>query len=186
MSFGSQTLVKDIVSGIFYLADDAFRVGEYIDCGKAKGIVEGFTLRSIRLRESNGQINTIPFGEPGQIGNLSRDWASVKFSLRFARDTDLDKLREATKKLSDELMEVPELKAEIIEPLKMQGVDEVADNALVIRFKFMARPGNPGSIQNAAVTRMLRTFPKLGIKFAITAAYNQLPIRHRAAPHSPR
>jgi small-conductance mechanosensitive channel len=166
LSFGSQTLVKDIVSGIFYLADDAFRVGEFIDCGKAKGIVEGFTLRSIRLRQSNGQMNTIPFGELGQIGNLSRDWASVKFSLRFARDTDLDKLREATKTISAELMDVPELKAEIIEPLKMQGVDEVADNALVIRFKFMARPGNPGSIQNAAVTNMLRTFPKLGIEFA--------------------
>jgi small-conductance mechanosensitive channel len=49
VSFGSQALVRDIISGIFYLADDAFRVGEYIDCGKAKGTVEGFTLRSIRL-----------------------------------------------------------------------------------------------------------------------------------------
>ena len=58
VSFGSQTLVKDIVSGIFYLADDAFRVGESIDCGKATGTVEGFTLRSIRLRHSSGQIHT--------------------------------------------------------------------------------------------------------------------------------
>ena len=56
LSFGSQTLVRDIVSGIFYLADDAFRVGEYIDCGKAKGTVEGFTLRSIKLRHQNGQV----------------------------------------------------------------------------------------------------------------------------------
>src|SRR5205823_207442 len=56
ISFGSQTLVHDIVSGLFYLADDAFRVGEYIDCGKAKGTVEGFTLRSIRLRHQSGQI----------------------------------------------------------------------------------------------------------------------------------
>ncbi len=59
ISFGSQTLVRDIVSGIFYLADDAFRVGEYIDCGKAKGTVEGFTLRSIKLRHQNGQVHTI-------------------------------------------------------------------------------------------------------------------------------
>jgi moderate conductance mechanosensitive channel len=61
LSFGSQTLVKDVVSGIFYLADDAFRVGEYVDCGSAKGIVEGFTVRSIRLRSPDGQIITIPF-----------------------------------------------------------------------------------------------------------------------------
>jgi small-conductance mechanosensitive channel len=62
ISFGSQTLVRDIVSGIFYLGDDAFRVGEYIDCGKAKGTVEGFTVRSIRLRHQNGG-HTIPFGQ---------------------------------------------------------------------------------------------------------------------------
>jgi hypothetical protein len=56
VSFGSQALVKDIVSGIFYLTDDAFRAGEYIECGQTKGIVEGFTLRSIRLRHPSGQL----------------------------------------------------------------------------------------------------------------------------------
>lgn len=166
LSFGSQTLVKDIVSGIFYLADDAFRVGEYIACDKGQGTVESFTLRSVRLRNQNGQVHTIPFGDLGQITNSSRDWAAVKFDLRVARDTDLEKLRQATKKIGAAMMEVPELKAELLEPLKMQGVAEVADNALLIRFKFTARPGNPGMIQNEAVTRMLRTFPELGIEFA--------------------
>jgi small-conductance mechanosensitive channel len=166
LSFGSQTLVKDIVSGIFYLADDAFRVGEYIACDKGQGTVESFTLRSVRLRNQNGQVHTIPFGDLGQISNFSRDWAAVKFDLRVARDTDLEKLRQATKKIGAEMMEVPELKAELLEPLKMQGVAEVADNALLIRFKFTARPGNPGMIQNEAVTRMLRTLPALGVEFA--------------------
>jgi len=96
ISFGSQSLVRDIVSGIFYLADDAFRVGEYIDCGKAKGTVEGFTVRSLRLRHQNGQIHTIPFGQLGQITNFSRDWATLKFNLRFARDTDVEQLRKVT------------------------------------------------------------------------------------------
>ena len=104
VSLSSQALVKDIVSGIFYLADDAFRVGEQIDCGKATGIVERFTLRSIRLRHSSGQIYTIPFGELGLIANFSRDWAAAKFTLRFTRDTDLDKLLEATRALGAELM----------------------------------------------------------------------------------
>jgi small-conductance mechanosensitive channel len=166
VSFGSQTLVKDIVSGIFYLTDDAFRVGEYIDCGKAKGIVEGFTLRSVRLRNQNGQVHTIPFGELGQIANFSRDWTSVKFGLRFARNTDLEKLRKAVKQIGSDIMEVPELKAELLEPLKMQGIDDVSESALAIRFKFTSRPGNPGAIQNEAITRMLRTLPELGIEFA--------------------
>jgi small-conductance mechanosensitive channel len=166
ISFGSQTLVRDIVSGIFYLTDDAFRVGEYIDCGKAKGTVEGFTLRSIKLRHQNGQVHTIPFGQLGQITNFSRDWITVKFNLRFARDTDIEKLRKASKKIGTDMLEVPEIKAEILAPFKMQGVADIIDNALLVRFKFTARPGNPAMIQREAVKRMFKVFPAEGIEFA--------------------
>ena len=85
-------------------------------------------------------------------------------SLRFARDT---KLRKAVRQIGADIMEVPELKAELLEPLKTQGVDDVSESALTIRFKFTTRPGNPGAIQkNEAITRRLRTFPKFGIEFA--------------------
>ena len=166
ISFGSQTLVKDIVSGIFYLSDDAFRVGEYIDCGKAKGTVEGFTLRSIKLRHQNGQVHTVPFGQLGQITNFSRDWITVKFNLRFARDTDIEKLRKASKKIGAEIAELPQFKDEILAPFKMQGVADIIENALLIRFKFTARPGNPAAIQREAVKRMFSVFPGMGIEFA--------------------
>jgi small-conductance mechanosensitive channel len=166
ISFGSQTLVRDIVSGIFYLTDDAFRVGEFIDCGRAKGTVEGFTLRSIRLRHQNGQIFTVPFGQLGSITNFSRDWTTVKFNLRFARDTDLEKLRKAAKRIGTDMLEMPEVKAEVLEPFKMQGVADVDDNALIVRFKFTARPGNPAIIQREAVKRMFQVFPAEGIEFA--------------------
>ncbi len=166
ISFGSQTLVKDIVSGVFYLADDAFRVGEYIDCGKAKGSVEGFTIRSIRLRHQNGPVHTIPFGQLGQITNFSRGWSVVKFNLSFAPATDVEKLRKLVKRIGGEMAGDPNLKDELIEPLKMMGVVEIADNALVIRFKFTVRPGNPGMVQRDALTRMLRAFPEAGIQFS--------------------
>jgi small-conductance mechanosensitive channel len=166
ISFGSQTLVRDIVSGIFYLADDAFRVGEYIDCGKAKGTVEGFTLRSIRLRHQNGQVHTIPFGQLGQITNFSRDWATLKFNLRFTRDTDLEKLRKLVKKIGQEMLEDPELKDEFLEPLKMQGVADILDNAIVVRFKFTVRPNKPTFVQRQAVKRMVAAFAPAGIEFA--------------------
>ncbi|MCW5736388.1 MAG: mechanosensitive ion channel family protein [Enhydrobacter sp.] len=170
ISFGSQTLVKDIVSGIFYLSDDAFRVGEYIDCGKAKGTVEGFTLRSIKLRHQNGQVHTIPFGQLGQITNFSRDWITVKFNLRFARDTDIEQLRKAAKKIGADMMEVPAIKAELLEPFKMQGVADIADNAVLVRFKFTARPGNPAMIQREAMKRIFSTLPGLGFAFASQGA----------------
>jgi small-conductance mechanosensitive channel len=166
LSFGSQTLVRDIVSGIFYLADDAFRVGEYIDSGKAKGTVEGFTLRSIKLRHQNGQIYTIPFGQLGQITNFSRDRCTMKFNLRFARDTDVEKLRKTTKKVGLAMMEEPEFKDEFLLPLKLQGVADVADNALIMRFKFTAKPNIPALIQREAIKRLFRAFQAAGIEFA--------------------
>ena len=166
ISFGSQALVKDIVSGIFFLADDAFRVGEYIDCKSVKGTVEGFTLRSIKLRHQNGQIHTLPFGQLGQITNFSRDWSTVKFNLRFTRDVDVDTLRKATKKLGQALLEDPDLKDQFIAPLKLQGVADIEDNAVIMRFKFTVKPINPTYVQRVAVKRMLLEFPAMGLKFA--------------------
>lgn len=183
ISFGSQTLVKDIVSGIFYLSDDAFRVGEYIDCGKAKGTVEGFTLRSIKLRHQNGQVHTIPFGQLGQITNFSRDWITVKFNMRFAGGTDIEKLRKAAKKIGTDIAEMPAFKADLLAPFKMQGVADVAENALLVRFKFTARPGNPAAIQREAVKRMFNTFPAMGIEFAKEGA--AVVVQTTTAPADP-
>ncbi|MBN9063302.1 MAG: hypothetical protein BGP06_04345 [Rhizobiales bacterium 65-9] len=166
VSFGSQTLVKDIVSGMFYLADDAFRVGEYIDCGKAKGTVEGFTLRSIKLRHQNGQVHTIPFGQLGQITNFSRDWATVKFNLRIARGADLEKVRKAVKKVGIAMLEDPETKDEFLAPVKLQGIADIQDNALVVRVKFTVKPQNPSMIQRVAVRKIMEAFVANGIEFA--------------------
>ena len=185
ISFGSQALVKDIVSGIFFLADDAFRVGEYIDCKSVKGTVEGFTLRSIKLRHQNGQIHTIPFGQLGQITNFSRDWTTVKFNLRFERGTDIEALRKATKKIGQALQDDPELKDQFIAPLKLQGVADIDENALIMRFKFTVKPINPGLIQRLAIKRMIADFPAQGLEFASTPGLVlQTPATFETSPAS--
>ena len=169
ISFGSQALVRDIVSGIFFMADDAFRVGEYIDTGRLKGTVELISLRSVRLRHQNGQIHTIPFGQLTSITNFSRDWQTVKFNLRLARDTDLEKLRKTVKQIGQEMMREPELGKEFLQPLKLQGVAEIADSALVVRLKFTARPLKPSWVQRESLKRIYRVFGDRGIEFASNA-----------------
>jgi small-conductance mechanosensitive channel len=169
ISFGSQTLVKDIVSGIFYLIDDAFRVGDYIDTGRVKGTVEGFTLRSIKLRHQNGQVHTIPFGQLGAVTNFSRDWVTVKFNLRLARDVNMEQVRKTVKKIGQDMMADAELGPELLVPLKLQGVADIADNALVMRFKFTCKPTNPSIIQRQAIKRIYQTFNEKGINFASSA-----------------
>ena len=78
IGFGAQTLVKDIIAGMFYLLDDAFRVGEYIQSGNYKGTVESFSLRSVKLRHHRGPLYTVPFGVLGAVQNMSRDWVIDK------------------------------------------------------------------------------------------------------------
>lgn len=169
ISFGSQALVRDIVSGIFFIADDAFRIGEYIDTGKLKGTVEAITIRSVKLRHQNGQVHTIPFGQLLSVTNFSRDWSTVKFNLRLARDSDIEKVRKAIKRIGQEMQDDDEIGPEMIEPLKLQGVADIVDNALVIRLKFTARPVKPNWVQREALKRIHNRFPELGIEFASNA-----------------
>ncbi len=166
VSFGSQSLVRDIVSGIFFLAEDSFRVGEYIDGAKAKGTVEGFSVRSIRLRHQNGQLNIVPFGQLTHITNFSRDWTTVKFNLAFAPNIDVELLRKTVKKIGLDMMTEAQFQKELLQPLKMQGLVDIKDGSLIVRFKFTAKPKNPSMIQRMAIRRMYESLPKLGIDFA--------------------
>ncbi len=166
LSFGSQALVRDIVSGVFFMSDDAFRVGEYIDTGRLKGTVERVTLRSVRLRHQNGQVHTIPFGQLNAITNFSRDWQTVKFNLRLSRDTDLEKTRKTVKRVGQEMLQDAEFGKEFLLPLKLQGMAEITDSALVVRLKFTVRPSNPSVVHREALKRLHRAFAQDGIEFA--------------------
>ena len=174
VSFGSQSLVRDIISGLFYMWDDAFRVGEYIDTGRLKGTVETLGIRSVKLRHQNGPLHTIPYGQLGAVTNLSRDFATIKFNLRFDPRTDIELVRKTTKQIGLTMQEdTPELAAEIMLPLKLQGIAEVVDNALVLRFKFTSRPVKPSWVQREYLKRMYAVYAEKGITFASGAVFLQ-------------
>jgi small-conductance mechanosensitive channel len=166
VGFGAQTLVKDIISGMFYLLDDAFRVGEYIISGSYKGTVESFSLRSIKLRHHRGYLYTVPFGELGAIQNMSRDWVIDKLSVSVTYDTDLDKVKPIIKQIGKELQADPEFAPHIIETLKMQGVEQFGDFAIQIRLKMMTRPGEQFVIRRRAYAMIKKAFNANGIEFA--------------------
>jgi len=166
LGFGSQTLVKDIISGVFYMLDDAFRVGEYIQAKNYKGTVEGFSVRSVRLRHHRGPVFTVPFGELGAVENMSRDWVIDKFRISVTYDSDVEKARKLTKKIGLELMEDPELGPMFIEPLKMKGVEEFGDYGIVLSFGMTTVPGMQTYIRRKAHMRIREAFRAHGIEFA--------------------
>jgi small-conductance mechanosensitive channel len=166
IGFGAQTLIRDIFSGLFFLVDDAFRVGEYIETGAAKGTVERISIRSMQLRHQNGPLHTIPFGEIQQLTNYSRDWVIMKLPLRVTLDTDPERVRKLIKRLGQELLDDPLVGPKFVEPLKSQGVLSIDNFGMVIRVKFMTRPGDQFVTRRVVYARIHDLFEQVGIEFA--------------------
>ncbi len=166
IGFGSQALVRDILSGAFFLLDDAFRKGEYIDVGNVKGTVEKISLRSFQLRHHLGMLHTIPFGEIQHLTNFSRDWVMMKLPLRLTYDTDIEKVRKLIKKLGQELLEDPVVGDKFMQPLKSQGVIQMDDSAMIARIKFMTKPGDQWVVRKRVFAEIRELFEREGIHFA--------------------
>lgn len=166
LGFGAQGFVRDAIAGMFYLLDDAFRIGEYIQSGNYKGTVESFSIRSVRLRHHRGPVYTVPFSLLGAVENMSRDWVIDKFSIGITYDSDIERARKLIKQIGQELAQVPEFAPFIIEPLKMQGVEQFGDFAVQIRLKMMTVPGEQFVIRRKAFAMIKKAFDENGIKFA--------------------
>ena len=166
IGFGAQTLVKDVITGLFFLLEDAFRKGEYIETDAGKGVVEKISMRSLQLRHHRGPLYTIAFGQMGNVVNHSRDWVKIKFELRVPFDTDLELVRKVIKRVGQEIQDDPELGPMILEPVKSQGVIQVDDSGFVIGVKFISRPGQQFMVRREAYARIKKAFVENGIEFA--------------------
>ena len=166
IGFGAQAFVRDVIAGMFYLVDDAFRVGEYIQSGNYKGTVESFSIRSVRLRHHRGPVYTVPFSLLGAVQNMSRDWVIDKMLIGITYDSDIERARKLIKQIGQELVKVPEFAPLIIEPLKMQGVERFDDFAVQIRLKMTTVPGEQFVIRRKAFAMIKQSFDANGIKFA--------------------
>ena len=167
IGFGAQTLVRDIISGVFFLVDDAFRVGDYVDTGAAKGMVEQISLRSFKLRNPRGMVTTIPFGDVSSVTNFSRDYIITKLDIRLRYDTDLEFVRKIIKKkVYMKILENEELAPKLLDKIKSQGVREMEDSAMIVRIKYKTPPGEQFIIRKEVYRLMQEAFKEHGIEFA--------------------
>ena len=166
VGFGAQTLVRDVCSGLFFLMDDAFRKGEYVDIGSVKGTVEGINVRSLVLRHHLGQLHTVPYGEIHHLTNFSRDWVIVKMVFRVPTDTDVNKVKKIFKQIGADMLEHPEFGQDFLAPFKSQGVKAIEDSAMILRGKFMSKPGRQFQLRKELYSRVQKAFREHGIKFA--------------------
>lgn len=175
IGFGAQRLVQDILSGIFFLVDDAFRKGEYVQIETLRGTVEKISLRSMQLRHHLGPVQTIPYGTIQTITNMSRDWITMKLELRLPYDTDIEKVRKIIKKVGISMMEDDAFKESFLLPLKSQGVNRVEESALIVRMKFTTKPGHQWIVRREAYRKVKEALSEQGIEFAHREVRVRLP-----------
>lgn len=166
IGFGAQTLVKDILSGIFFLIDDAFRVGDYVETGSAKGTVEHISLRSMRLRHPRGMVYTVPFGGLKILQNYSRDYIVTKLDFRIRYDADVEKIRKVIKRVNKDIQANEEFRGGMLSDIKSNGVRGMEDSAMILRVKFKTVPGHQFVMRKEVYRRIQEAFHKNGIEFA--------------------
>jgi small-conductance mechanosensitive channel len=175
IGFGAQKLVQDVLSGIFFLLDDAFRCGEYIEAAGLRGTVEQISLRSMRLRHHLGAVQTIPYSEIATVKNLSRDWVTMKLEFRLPYDTDIEQVRKIVKKVGQEMLNDAEIGPQVLLPLKSQGVMRVEESALIFRMKFTCKPGEQWVIRREAYRQVKDALEANGIHFAHRSVHVLIP-----------
>jgi small-conductance mechanosensitive channel len=156
-----------MLSGIFFLAEDAFRLGEYVEVGNIRGTVEGIAIRSLRLRHHRGAVHTLPFGQIPRITNYSRDWVIQKLAFHLSFDADLAKMKKIVKRIGADLLQDPDLGKYFLQPLKMQGVRDMTHDSMIVGVKFMAKADDGQFTLRREIYKRIRDeFAKNGIEFA--------------------
>jgi small-conductance mechanosensitive channel len=163
IGLGAQQTIADILAGIFFLLEDSFRIGDYVEVGNLRGDVESISLRSMKLRHQRGAVHTLPFGQMKSLTNYSRDWALMRLEFRVAPDTDIGLVKKLVKKIGKELLEDPELGPTFIDPLKSQGIRNVEDGAMVLGIKYISKPNTQFAIRRVAYEKLINAFRESGI-----------------------
>jgi small conductance mechanosensitive channel len=170
IGFGSQALVRDIITGLFILIEDTISVGEVVTVGAHTGIVEAMSIRVVRLRDLSGAVHTVPWSDVTSVINLTKDFSYYPMEIGVAYREDVDMVIEALKQIGAELQSDPRYSSDMLEPIDVLGVDSFGDNAVVIKARLKTYPLKQWAVGREFNRRMKRRFDELGI---------EIPFPHR-------
>ncbi len=164
IGFGSQSLVRDLLSGIFMLIENQYGVGDWIDVGEADGEVESLGLRTTRLRDKYGTLWHIPNGEIRRVGNMTQSWSKIPMEIDVAYDTDLDLAMETMKTVADGVWNEQLEEATIVEEPVVSGIQNFGADGITIRLSVKTEPGEQWSTARVLRKRLKEAFDEAGIE----------------------
>ncbi len=168
LGFGAQSLVKDVLAGIFMLIEDQYGVGDVVDLGEAAGTVEEVGLRCTRLRALDGTVWYIPNGEITRVGNMTRLWSRVMIEVRFAYDTDVEAAKDAMiDAVTAAAGESESVAAALLGDAEVAGIESLEYNAVMLRLMCQVNPAMQWDVQREVRREMRRIFAERGIRLAV-------------------
>jgi small-conductance mechanosensitive channel len=170
VGFGAQSLVKDVIAGAFLLFEDTINLGDVVDVGDKSGVVEGMTIRSIRLRDQTGAVHTMNFGTLAVITNKTRDYsyyvADTKVSYRY----DPDEVMAVLRQTDEELRAEATFKHDILAPIDIKGLESFADTSFIVRSRVRTRPMRQWDVGCEFNRRLKHNLESHGIMLDVPAA----------------
>ncbi|MEN3186735.1 MAG: mechanosensitive ion channel family protein [Atribacterota bacterium] len=162
VGFGAQTLVRDIVTGMFLLFEDTLSVGDVVEIGEVTGTVEEMTLRVIRVRLFSGALVTIPNGEIGKIANYNRGFTRAIVDMNVAYEVDLDRVVEVMKQVAEEYYQKnPQM---VFEPPLIHRIVQLGSSSVVVRVSLKVCPQEHWSVERELRYLLKRAFDAEGIE----------------------
>lgn len=163
VGFGAQTLVKDIISGLFLIAEDQVRLGDAAEINGIGGSVEEINLRTIVLRDVEGVVHTIANGDIRTLSNRSKDFSYYVIDIGVGYDDDTDRIVDVVRDVARELMQDPEYASSILEPLEILGVDAFKASEVTLRFRIKTLPLKQWDVGRELRRRIKKAFDAKGI-----------------------
>ncbi len=162
--FGGQYLIRDLISGLFIILENQYRIGDVVNIDNTGGLVEDISLRMTTLRDLDGTVHHIPHGEIKKVSNLSKHFARLHMNIGIAYDSDLEHVIKVVNRTGDELAEDPLFKDSIITPPRFVRVNEFADSAIIIKILGDTKPLKQWEISGEFRKRIKIAFDKEGIE----------------------
>ena len=162
--FGGQYLIKDIISGLFIILENQYRIGDIVAFDKVSGLVENITLRKTTLRDMDGTVHHIPHGEVKTVSNYSKDFSRINLNVSIAYNSDLEKVIRLVNKVGQELFNDDNFKEMLVTPPQFLRVDNLEDSSVVIKIVADTKPLKQWELTGELRKRLLIAFNKEGIE----------------------
>ena len=163
VGFGAQSLVKDVIAGAFFMFEGTINIGDVIDIGGKSGLVEGMTIRSMRLRDLNGSLHTVNFGSVAMVTNMTREFSYYVVDTKVSYQYDPDDVMDVLRETDEELRADSSFKYHILQPIEILGLESFADTSFIVRARIRTRPIKQWDVGREFNRRLKHNLERRGI-----------------------